>query len=214
MSSGTAGSFSFNVQGTGGDGMVIDTPVAFTVYDFTISASTSAPVSAGHTANSTLTFTPLPSGTTFQGAVSNFGCSGLPALSNCLFGASQISGGSGVTTVTLTISTTAPVASLRPPLKRHRGSPLYAALLPVSGIALAFAGINKLAQRKRAVACVLGFVLALLMTTLQSGCGGGLTGGGTQPVPQPGTIPNSYPVTVTASEGPLTRSTTVMLTVQ
>jgi hypothetical protein len=80
-------------------------------------------------------------------------------------------------------------------------------------------GINRRARKKRIGARILGvaFVLVLLaVMILLPGCGGGLTGGGTatQPVAQPGTLPSSYSVKVTASEGTLTRSTSAMLTVQ
>ena len=196
----------------------MDTAVSLNVYDFSFSASSAAPVPAGQTANYTLTFTPLPSGTTFQAAVNNFSCSGLPALTSCSFGASQIPTGSGVATVAMTIKTTAPVALLRMPSRRNP-SPLYAAFLPWSGMALVLTGIGARRKigRKRAYALVLPLALAMMFVVAQSGCGGGsLTGGSqaTPPVAQPGTIPSSYFVTVGATEGTLMRSTTATLTVQ
>jgi len=222
MGNSTAGNFSFNLQGTGADGTIIDTPVALHVYDFSITSSSIAPVSAGQTATYTLSFMPLPGGTIFPGVVNNFSCSGLPALSTCVFGTSQIPAGSGATNVTLMISTIAPIALLRPPSWNHSPSYLYAALLPVGGLLLAIAGPGARPKKKRgkksrwAIAYILGFVLAALI--MLPACGGGLVGGNSvgppPPVAQPGTPLGTYPVTVTASEGPLTRPTTVTLTVQ
>ncbi len=210
-----AGSFSFALRGKGSDGLEVDTPLQLMVYDFTISGSTSPPVPAGQTASYMLTFTPLPSGTTFQNAVGSFSCSNLPALTTCSFGTTQIASGSGATTVTLKISTTAPVASLREPLRDRRPSFIYAALWPL-GVWFGLVGIKKRSRRRRwSRAWVLGVVFLLLMAALPSGCGGGLTGGGPPPpAPQPGTTPGTYPVTINATEGPLTRSASVTLTVQ
>jgi hypothetical protein len=130
----------------------------------------------------------------------------------------QITSGSGVVNVTLIISTTASVASLRAPEQRSGKIPLYVMWLPMLGIMLATARWTTDGRRRSAAGAVLGMVL--LLTVLQPACGGGLTGGtagGAVPA-QPGTPPGTYTVVVNATEGSgaqqVQHSVSLTLTVQ
>ena len=206
VGSNAAGTFLFDVQGMGTDGALEATasPLALTVYDFSITSDNAPPVNAGQTATYDLVFSPLPASTTFMQNVGGLACSGLPALSSCSFAPSQIASGSPAETVTLQISTTGPVA-------RVRSSPLfYCALgLPVFGAIAVFPWVRR---RNRTLICALA--LALMLTALQPACSSGLSGNGGGKNPQPGTPPGSYMVTITALEGPLQHQATVTLTVQ
>ena len=201
LANGTAGTFSFGVQGAGTDGAMAQTasPVTFTVYDFSIAPEeNSQSISAGQTAVYRLDFNPLPAGTTFQQSVSGLKCSGLPALSSCTFNATQIAAGGGATVVQLSVATTGPVAQGR------RGRlPLYVFWLPL-GLSLF------VPMRKRR-----GLSVVVLLALLWVGCGGGLQGnsqgGGNG---QPGTPAGTYPIQVTAAEGTLQRSANLTLAVQ
>jgi hypothetical protein len=119
-----------------------------------------------------------------------------------------VAGGSG--TSTLTVTTVAAVASLRP----NRGrSIFYAMLLPLGGLTILGAGYT---SRRRKL---LGLLLVcLLMSGLiflaacgggSGGGGGGGNGGGT-----PGTTQGAYTVTVTGTAGTLTQAESLAVTVQ
>jgi hypothetical protein len=175
--------------------------VGLSVGDFSVSASTPTnTVKAGATATYPLTIAPL--GGSFTSAIS-FSCSGLPSRSSCTFNPTTFTPGSSSGTVTLSIATTAAVvAGLHP---WQGGSLFYASILPLFGIVLA--------SRKKPRARLSGWggacILALLLLT---GCGGGSSG--SNPQPTPGTPPGTYTVTVQATSGTLSHSTTVTLTVQ
>jgi hypothetical protein len=216
VSSQTSGNFAFNINGNGaGAGTPLQlVPVSFgSDPDFTLPATSgSATVRAGATATYTLNFAPAGSDSTFVNAVT-YSCStiGFPNLSSCSFVPAQVSAGTAASAgaVTLSIRTTAPVASLWP--RRI----FYAGLLSIPGLGLVFAGLrSNVSRRKMLVSGALGAVLCL--TLLQAACGGGTSSGG--PPPQPGTTPGTYTVTVNASEpsglSTVVHSTTVTLTVQ
>jgi len=57
------------------------------------------------------------------------------------------------------------------------------------------------------------FLVALWLVYLPS-CSGGLGGNATSAQPQPGTTPGTYSMTITATTGSVTRTTTALLTVQ
>jgi hypothetical protein len=74
--------------------------------DFSINNTSGAQtVNAGATANYTLSATPVGASAFANNVI--YSCSGLPALSTCLFSPEQIAAGSGSTIVTLTLTTTA-----------------------------------------------------------------------------------------------------------
>jgi hypothetical protein len=210
------GNYSFNLQGTGTDVASIThtIPVVLNVFDFTITPNPNAQtVKAGQAATYTLTVTPAGL-SVFPQPVMFAPCSPLPSFSSCSFNPSQISSGSGNGAVTLTVSTTASVASRRSPVGRSHETWFCAALLPMT-LMLSCAT----PRRRRHLVYGVATGVLLLLTALQPACGGGLTGGSSvSPPPQAGTSPGTYLVIVNASEGSggqqLQHSVTVTLTVQ
>ncbi len=208
VSSGTVQNYSFSIVGQGADASSIShvAPVSFSTTsganpDFTIS-NTSGPQStpAGTPVQYVLTFIPVGAAT-FATLVS-YTCSvSTVPLSSCSFSpASPIAANSTETNVTLTVTTTAAIASLR------RSTPAFYALwLPLPGLLLIGSG---LARRRRSRFAM--FVLAVFLLVLAA-CGGGLQGGGGG---EPGTPPGNYTVTVNASEGSINHALQVALTVQ
>jgi hypothetical protein len=172
-------------------------------FAFTTSA-TSQTVSAGQTANYSLTLAP-------QGGFSqtvNLTCTGAPSLATCTLTPNSVTlNGTASGTVAVAVSTTAP--SLVPPQGRFlppgmtglgRVFWLYALLWLASLATLA-------AARKRRAAYVLGACLLLAM--LWSACGGG-----TQTVPpptSPGTPAGTYTLDVTSTDA---TSSTLTHTIQ
>jgi hypothetical protein len=155
--------------------------------DFAMSSpTTSQTVSAGQTANYSLTMAPQGG---FNQAV-NLTCSGAPSLATCTLTPNSVTlNGKTSTAVTVAVSTTA--GSLAPPRERvlppglkglGRMFWLYALLGLASVVALAGA-------RRRRAAYLAGAGLLLVM--LWGACGGG------QAVHTPGTPPGTYTVDVT-----------------
>ena len=131
----------------------------------------------------------VTSGTSTQTVVPvTYSCTGLPNESTCNFNPASPT---SATTVSLTISTTAPTAKLQSPL--DRGSRiLYATLLPgIFGIMFT-AGSRK---RSRMILRIIGLVAVLGCSTLWlASCGGG-----SSTVKNQGTPLGTYPITVNAS---------------
>lgn len=142
-------------------------------------------------------------------------CAGLPSESSCLFSAASSSGTGSIktssTSVTLTISTTAPTARLQRPLDR-RQSIFYALLLPgLFGIVLTFTSRRRLIGTARMFTIIVLLSLSALWTT---SCGGS-SGSGSTPS-NPGTPTGSSNVVVNATTGgtnPITGSVKFTLTV-
>jgi hypothetical protein len=179
--------------------------VGFTTnFDFSLTNDSSPQsVAAGQTALYDLNVQPL--GSTFVDPVT-FSCSGLPEQSTCSFNPPRIAAGHGDTSVTLTITSAAPVLGSvvlpNPPLL------VYALWLVVPGLMLPGPPRNRRRIRRRR-ASILLLLVAVALT--MAGCGGGAssaTGSG-----EPGTNPGTYTVTVIAVSGSLNRSTPVTLTV-
>jgi hypothetical protein len=131
--------------------------------------------------------------------------SSLPSEASCSF--SPTSGNSvSATSVTLTISTTAPTTQLRPPLGRASRI-FYALLLPgLFGIVFATGSRTRVAR-------LLTLIVVLGFSTLWLGA---CSGGSNSSQNNPGTPAGSYSVVVNATTGgavPLTNSFTVTLTV-
>jgi hypothetical protein len=174
---------------------------------FTVNASpTSQSVSAGSSASYVVYVSPQAG---FTGTVS-LSCAGpLPAGINCSFNPSSLAVGSGPATSNLTISTSAPSASLIAPGKRP-WLPLYGLWMPLPAIALGGLGLTS-GRRRLAfrVAALLAFSLLLLLAACGGGgtsIGGGGGGGGTQP--------GNYSITITAADGSTQHTTAVTLSVQ
>ena len=134
-------------------------------------------------------------------------CSGNPAQSICLFNGNSQSVTTQSTTVTLTISTTAPTGKMESPFG-HANRILYAALLPgLLGIVFV-AG-----SRRRSLGSMLGLIVLLGVSTLWVASCGGTNGSGTKNL---GTVVGNYPVTVNATTGgaaPITSSVQFTLSV-
>jgi hypothetical protein len=173
--------------------------------DFSISAAPStATVSAGGAATSTLTITALSG---FTGSVS-LSCSGLPAQSRCSFSPNPITPGANPATSTLTIFTTVNSAVFAPPSGPLRIKPLYAFWLACLGIVLIGLGIwGRTSKKQRIGAFSIG--LLFILVAVQAGCNSGQQ---TNQV-HPGTPPGNYSITVSASSAGLQHTTAVTLTV-
>jgi uncharacterized repeat protein (TIGR01451 family) len=177
-----------------------------TVNDFNVSrAPASVSVAAGATASYTVTVSPSP---TYPDSVSLSCSSGLPAESRCAFSTTPLPGPiDGPVTSALSVSTTIrPVAMNR---MRSSGGIFYATWLPIGGLALLGAGIGRSSRRRRWLGgLLLGGVLGLML--FQAACGSNKN----PATPTGGTPAGSYIVTVTASSGSATRTTSLTLVVQ
>ncbi|MGA9207437.1 MAG: choice-of-anchor D domain-containing protein, partial [Terriglobales bacterium] len=152
--------------------------------DFTLSSSTtSQTVSAGQTANYSLTLSPADG---FSQTV-NLTCTGAPTLATCtLTPNSAALNGTASATVAVAVTTTAPTtAMLAPPAGRFPPPSFsgFGKLLWLYGL-LGLATLATLAAaRKRRAAYLLG--ACLLLATLWSACGGGSS------TPAPKTVPGT-----------------------
>jgi sugar lactone lactonase YvrE len=164
--------------------------------------STSQTIASGGTATYSVTVSPL-SGTTFPAAVS-FSASGLPAGATATFSPQTIAAGSGSTPVTLTVQLSSTAASAQPENHSGRG------LAPIA-FAMLLLPFSRRARRSAKKLGRVGSVALLLFVTL--GAMASLTGCNVATAPT-SSQPQNYNITVTATSGALTRSTSVALTVQ
>jgi Bacterial Ig-like domain (group 3) len=170
--------------------------------DYTVTIpSGSATVTAGQSANFTITITPSGG---FSSAV-NLSCSGLPAQSNCGFVPPALTP-SGAVSSALTITTTAHTLASASPAP----SILASALTGVGLLGVVIVGGATRRKRVWQSAAMLLVVMAIVAGL--AGCGGG----GHTPVPNPttGTPAGTYTVTVTAASGATSHAGTITLTVQ
>jgi hypothetical protein len=202
--------YSFNIAGTGTDPLSIShtTPATLSsIFDFTISTASGAQtVKAGASATYMLNVAPTGTGNTFPTNVA-FSCSGLPLLSTCSF--TTVATGSGATTATLTISTTAPSAA------SHAGTSnlFYALMLPLPTLVIVLGGVRRRSLHRWTRLTPLLIATALLGSLVA--CGGGGSNGGTGGAGLPGTPVGTYTVMVSASSGSApTKTVNVTLTVQ
>jgi hypothetical protein len=199
----------------GGRVTVFGTPVVVTpapppavaqVNDFGVNVSpATVTVAAGIPATYTVTVTPtgnIPDTVTLSS-------SGAPTSATATFpnGATLTNLSSGAQSRQLVVNTTARVttpASLFP-----IGGPFYAALFPVSGLALLGVGIGgKKSARRRLLMMVL-LVAFFGLVVFQAGCGSSTTTSTTT-----GTPAGTYNLTVTATSGSATRTQQIVLVVQ
>jgi len=162
VGSATAGTFNFNIAGTGTDSSHIShsVPATLTVNsDFTITNSSGVQtVLAGQTAIYSLVLAPVGS-STFGSAVT-LSCLGAPNPPNqCTMNPSSIPGTSGAITVTVSIATLGPNSARR-----------RTQLLPLLGIPI-FGMILATIQRPKRRYAALG--VAITLTLLFIACGGG-----------------------------------------
>jgi len=200
VSSASARTYSFDIDGVDGASTTRFVPVTFTAlpnqsFDFAMSAAPgSVAVSRGKTALFSVTVDPNTG--TFPWTVS-LSCAGLPALTSCSFNPAQLASGSGNSAITISMTTTAPTPAVAMLLS-----------LPLAGILLTPITV----KGRRKLSRVLLFVS--IAVTLVS-CGGGLEGGGGGGGGggSPGTGPGDYTIILTATCGTVTHSTPVTLTV-
>lgn len=201
----TAGNANVTVTNPNPGGGTTST-VSFTLDGFTVAGPETLPsVNAGQQAMIQVAVTPTTNG--FANAIT-FNVSGLPANSTATFNPASVTPNGSVATTTLTITTMAP-ATVPPSLALNRpGAPLLRPLLVLWLTAL-LAGfswmqlIRRVPQPRRYLAVV---PLALLLVTgaFLAGCAGLKSGA-------PG---GSVQLTITASSGTLSQTTTVTLTVK
>jgi hypothetical protein len=173
------------------------------VSNFALTATPAAQtITAGAPASYTLNLTPT-------GAIPesiSLSVSGLPTGASQTFSTSPIPNlNQGPVSSVMVVNTTARVTTTV--RLWHNGGPFYALWLPISG--LAFFGIGgKMSRRRRwLIGLAAGFFLTLIL--LQAGCGT------TAPTTTTtGTPAGTYNLTVTATSGAATRTTTVQLVVQ
>jgi hypothetical protein len=167
--------------------------------DFTIVfPAATALVGAGQTANYSFNLTPVGG---FNNVVT-FGCSGLPSLTTCSFSpATATLNGTMAQTVTLKIATTGTSAALAVPVKPTNANrqPLYTALAAI-GLGIIFLGGNRRRILRGvvlscAMLAILGMVTACSKAAIQTPTG-------------------ITTVTVSATSGATTHTTTVTLDVQ
>ena len=168
---------------------------------------TSVTVAPGATATFQLVVGPVAPATTFPAAVS-LSVTGLPPGATADFSPLTLPAGSGTTTVTLTVGTSATAAAQRgDPQYRHlaRGfAPLTLALVLLP-LTRRVRRARKRFMRLMTVLLVLGAGVAAVAGL--SGCGSTTTG-------YFGQAPHSYTITATGTSGALSHSTTVTLTVE
>lgn len=172
-----------------------------TVNDYTLTvAPARATVVAGVPAYYTATVTPTGN---IPNSVS-ISCSALPTGASCVETTNPLPNLSeGPASTALIINTTMRVTTITQLLRKG----LYAALLPISGLAFMAVGIGGLSRKKRLLMGLLvGCFFSLIL--FQAGCGSTSTTNTT------GTPAGTYIVTVTATSGQATRNTTVTLVVQ
>jgi hypothetical protein len=177
--------------------------------DFALSGLKPASVSPGSSASYTLTLTPQGG---FNQAV-QVTCAEATGLteSTCTVSPSSVTlNGSTAASATIAVATTAPSfapSARRSPPSSPFGKPLAT---PVLWLALlAFLGTASLLGRKRQALVLLA--ITALTVLLWASCGGGGGGCGSS---NPGTTPGTYNITLTASAGNITHTSTVTLTVQ
>ncbi|WP_058186384.1 beta strand repeat-containing protein [Terracidiphilus gabretensis] len=164
-------------------------------------SSSSATASPGGTATYTLAATPPPD-ETFPQAVS-FAVTGLPAGATATFSPTTIAAGSGATNVTLSIKVPSSSAAISPP--PFRGIPLPVGL---GLVLLPMMGLRRTWRRNGTARIMMFAIAAVALAGILTGCGGG---GDNSSTPPPSS--QNYTLTVTATSGSVSQTSTLQLTV-
>jgi hypothetical protein len=195
----------------------ISAVISFTVADYKVTPpSSDSPVLAGQTANFALTVASMDG--TFSNPVT-FGISPLtplPADAIASFAPSAtITPGATPQTVTLFITTMPHTAASV--INFRRGPFPILMFNYLVGTVFVLAGLSLLASGDRVRRLARQLLLAMLMVATAGLVACGAVGGGPSSPPQPnpatGTPAGTYPITVTATSGGVSHSTTVTLTV-
>lgn len=206
----TAGSYTVTASYAGDVDNSSSTSTAVTVVvavpDYKISASpSSATISPGQSATTTLTITPVGG---YSGTV-KFSCGTLPSGATCTFAPASVTPTSGAATSTLTITTTAPSTARL----RDRSIPLqgiaWASLILLTLSPRKLCGLN----RRLARATLLTLLLAAGLLSF-SGCSSSSPSNNTPT--NPGTPAGAQTITLTAadSSGSLSHAINFQVTVQ
>jgi hypothetical protein len=173
--------------------------------DYTVNIpSGSATVTAGQSANFTITITPSGG---FVNAV-NLSCSGLPAGATCGFAPPSLTP-SGAVSSALTITTTAHTVSSASRVP----SVLAASALTGFGL-LGLVIVGGVPGRKRVWQSAAMLLVVIAFVAGMTGCGGNKATPTPVPNPATGTPAGTYTVTVTAASGTTSHTGTITLTVQ
>ncbi len=172
--------------------------------DYAVNIPTAAAtVNAGALANFSIEVAPQHG---FSAAVT-FACSGLPAGASCTFNPASVTPTGSAATSTLTITTTArTVAAAVPPAGGLSPALLSSALLGLGFVV--FAGPGK--KRRWQMASLM--LVALVLAGGTVACGGG--GNPPPPPPVTGTPAGTFAITVSATSGSTTHTSTISLTVR
>jgi hypothetical protein len=177
--------------------------------DFTVqpnSGSGSASVAAGQSANYSLRFATVSTSSPNPIAAA-FTVSGLPVGANGVFSPASLPATTLPTSINLNVATTR--RSGAPP--GPRSLPVFPLFIYLACCSAAMIGFLTLVFPEKCPARMVGagaIVAMICVFVFMTGCGGG--GGGTSG----GTPAGAYPLTVTATSGDVTRTTTVTLIVQ
>jgi hypothetical protein len=206
----SAASHSITVAYSGDANFLAATSSALTeaVGDFTITApGASVTATAGGTAGYTINVSPASGASTFPAAVT-LSVSGLPTGATYTFTPASLAAGASATNVTLTIQLPQTMAATQP--DRGTGGKLASRLAPfaLALMLLPFAGRMRKSGRRfsRVLSVLLLSIAGMAAMAGLSGCSSNTGFYGQQQT--------SYTLTVTATSGALSHSTTVALTVE